>query len=651
MGSNDVVEARLERHREHHLAVAQEITHIGSWEWDLATNVVSWSDELYRIYGLAPRSRPITLEVFLSFLEPSDRARIQDEVQRAIARGGRFTYHERIVRPDGSRRDLDTIGEVIPGADGRPIALIGSCRDITDQLRRDDAARLYADIVHNIQIGIAVWRVDDPDDVASARLVAFNPHAEMIAGGPMAARIGQPLSVAYPRVVHSELSATIAEVARERRVREVGIDYESPDGTSHELMVRVFPLPSQSIGLAFEDVTRQSRARAMRSSEQRVLEMIASGAPLADVLTTLLVAIEGHAPGTFGSVLLLDAQGTHLRHGAAPNLPAALVRAIDGSLIGPAHGSCGTSAYRNEPVLVEDVETSPLWDDWRHLLRPYGLRACWSMPIAASDGRVAGTFALYYREPRLPTPDEIDLIARATHLAGIAIQREQREDRMRALSAHVEAVQEQERTAVAREIHDELGQALTALKIDVAWVARRTPSDDASEPVRARLASMSTMIDGIIDTVRRISSDLRPGVLDELGLVAALEWKTQHFEEHIGIPCSFRTNLGDVRLPREFGTALYRMLQEALTNVVRHAGASHVEVSLEHAGDRLRLEVHDDGKGITTEAATNPRSLGLLGVHERARRLGGEVKVTRAERGGTTFVVDVPWPAMRGGAT
>ncbi|AKF04221.1 GAF domain-containing sensor histidine kinase [Sandaracinus amylolyticus] len=651
MGPDDVVEARLERHRERHLAVAQEITHIGSWEWDLATNVVSWSDELYRIYGLAPRSRPITLEVFLSFLEPADRARIQGEVQRAIARGGRFTYHERIVRPDGSRRDLDTIGEVIPGADGRPIALIGSCRDITEQLRRDEAARLYADIVQNIQIGIAVWRVDDPGDVASAKLVAFNPHAEKIAGASMTPLVGASLADAYPSVLQGGLAATIAEVVRDRCVREVSITYQTAPATSHHLVVRVFPLPASSIGLAFEDVTRESRARAMRASEQRVLEMIASGAPLSDVLTALLVAIEGHAPGTFGSVLLLDPQGTHLRHGAAPSLPPDMLRAIDGAAIGPSHGSCGTAAYRNEAVLVEDVETSPLWNDWRHVLRPHGLRACWSTPIAASDGRAVGTFALYYREPRLPTPDERDLIARATHLAGIAIQREQREDRLRALSAHVEAVQEQERTAVAREIHDELGQALTALKIDVAWVSRRTPNDEASAPVRARLASMSTMIDGIIDTVRRISSDLRPGVLDELGLVAALEWKTQHFEEHVGIPCSFHTDVGDVRFPREFGTALYRMLQEALTNVVRHADASHVEVSLHRVGERLRLEVLDDGKGITSEAATNPRSLGLLGVHERARRLGGEVKVARAERGGTSFVVDVPWPVMRGGAT
>ena len=165
----------LSADRERHLAAAQEITHIGSWEWDLATNVVTWSDELYRIYGLEPRSLDISLDVFLSFLEPEDRTRIQGEITRALEHGGRFTYVERIVRPDGSRRSLDTVGNVIPGPDGRPRGVIGTCRDVTDERKRDEAIRLYADIVHNTQIGISVWHVDDPAHPEAARLIAFNP--------------------------------------------------------------------------------------------------------------------------------------------------------------------------------------------------------------------------------------------------------------------------------------------------------------------------------------------------------------------------------------------------------------------------------------------------------------------------------------------
>src|SRR5262249_49943015 len=159
---------------ERQLEIAQQITHIGSWEWDARTNTVSWSDELFRIYGLVPRSREITFEFFLSRLHPDDRARIQGEVGGAMQRGGPFHYPERIVRPDGSVRELDTVGEVATDEEGKPVGLIGTCRDVTEERKRDETIRLYADIVHNVQIGLAVWEVGDADDPATFRLVAYN---------------------------------------------------------------------------------------------------------------------------------------------------------------------------------------------------------------------------------------------------------------------------------------------------------------------------------------------------------------------------------------------------------------------------------------------------------------------------------------------
>src|SRR5580704_14926738 len=139
--------ARVERQ----LAVAQQITHIGSWEWDARTNAVTWSDELYRIYGFEPQSREITLEFFLSRLHPEDQSRIQGEVGKALERGGRFAYPERIVRPDGSVRVLDTVGEAAKDTGGNTVGLIGTCRDVTEERQRDETIRLQADIVHQVQ--------------------------------------------------------------------------------------------------------------------------------------------------------------------------------------------------------------------------------------------------------------------------------------------------------------------------------------------------------------------------------------------------------------------------------------------------------------------------------------------------------------------
>jgi signal transduction histidine kinase len=362
-----------------------------------------------------------------------------------------------------------------------------------------------------------------------------------------------------------------------------------------------------------------------------------------------VLAIEDLAQPTIASILLLDPEGLHVRHGSAPHLPTAYTRAIDGAPIGPRAGSCGTAAYEKRQVIVTDIDTDPLWVDYRELARAHGLRACWSTPIYDADGRVLGTFALYYREPRGPGADERDLIERATRMAGIAIMRAQLEEQLRALTARTEEVREEERTGIAREIHDDLGQALTAFKMDLAWLGRRI-SGESSAPgttLLEKLASMSKMVDEVIDHVRRISAELRPGVLDDLGLLAAIEWEAQRFEERSGAACAVTSNVGDRQFPRDLSTAVFRIAQEALTNVARHARATHVAIRLDAAPDgrALRLEVRDDGVGISADAARSPSALGLLGMRERARRFGGTVTSRRVPDGGTVVTVEVPLEA------
>jgi signal transduction histidine kinase len=289
-------------------------------------------------------------------------------------------------------------------------------------------------------------------------------------------------------------------------------------------------------------------------------------------------------------------------------------------------------------VFVSNIETDPLWVDYRALVAPHGLRSCWSSPIFANDGRVLGTFAIYYRECRMPTAEERELIARATHVAGIAIERRQLDNQLRALSSRIETVREEDRTAIAREIHDELGQALTALKMDIAWVARRV-NGDAS--VATKLTEMSDATDSLIQSIRRIAGELRPGILDDLGLVAAIEWQADEFSKRSGIPCDLRSTLGEMQLDRNLVTGVFRVFQESLTNVVRHANASKVDVRLGLERGSLVLEVADDGVGLRN--ASPQDSLGLLGMRERARGLGGTCEVRpREDRQGTLVTLMVP---------
>lgn len=213
-------------------------------------------------------------------------------------------------------------------------------------------------------------------------------------------------------------------------------------------------------------------------------------------------------------------------------------------------------------------------------------------------------------------------------------------DELRALAAHLESIREEERTRVAREVHDELGQALTAIKLESASLLRELPRDARQQSNRAE--SVVKLAEETIQAVRRISSELRPGILDDLGLVAAVEWATQEFEHRTGTKCRLNLLQEDIEIGRERATALFRILQETLTNVARHAHATQVDVELANEHGSLILEVHDNGKGISQEQRSSGKSLGILGMRERVLLLGGQLAISGAPGQGTTVNVRIP---------
>ena len=230
------------------------------------------------------------------------------------------------------------------------------------------------------------------------------------------------------------------------------------------------------------------------------------------------------------------------------------------------------------------------------------------------------------------------------HVANDVTQRKHAEEALRALSARLRSAREEEGTRIAREIHDELGGALTGLKWDLEKIGSmlNASANGSSIPdVHKRLDSMTTTIETTITTVRRIASELRPGVLDDLGLVAAIEWQVEQFQARTGIKCHWTNTAKDVELDREKATAVFRILQEILTNVLRHAQATNLYVKLSRTKHHFEVEVKDDGCGITQSQRINSRSLGLLGMKERARLVGGEVHITGKRGQGTTVLVRV----------
>jgi signal transduction histidine kinase len=213
-------------------------------------------------------------------------------------------------------------------------------------------------------------------------------------------------------------------------------------------------------------------------------------------------------------------------------------------------------------------------------------------------------------------------------------------EQLRNLSSHLESVREEERTRLAREIHDELGQALTALKMDIAWLNRRL--DPEQEPLHEKTRSMGDLIDATIRTVQRLSGELRPGLLDDLGLAAAIEWQAEEFQKRAGIACDVRLNLGETTLSRDHATAIFRIFQETLTNVLRHARATQVSVLLQAQDNQLILEVVDNGRGITEEEIRGVRAFGLIGMRERVLTLKGQILIDGRPGRGTTITITVP---------
>lgn len=212
-----------------------------------------------------------------------------------------------------------------------------------------------------------------------------------------------------------------------------------------------------------------------------------------------------------------------------------------------------------------------------------------------------------------------------------------------ALSNHLEAAREEERERIARDIHDVLGGHLVAIKIETALLAAKL--DANAEPLRKRVRGIEKLLDDAIATVSRVTRELRPGILKDFGLGAAIECQAEDFTQRTGMPCRIACADHDIQLPQHTAVALFRIFQEALTNVCKHARASRVDVRLTQEGDEVLLEVADNGQGMTPADVDKPRSFGLRGMRERLEGLGGRLELHAHEPSGTRLLIAVPLPA------
>lgn len=398
-----------------------------------------------------------------------------------------------------------------------------------------------------------------------------------------------------------------------------------------------------------QDITQRKRAEI--ALEQRVLELsllnevgnqITRALGLESALERTVEIVQRTFDYHHVAILLLDRARETL-----------IVRAVAGCFAGVLHpgvevgldeGVIGWAARHAETVVINDVTADPRYKICCPDL--LSTRSELSVPVRTRDGVVG---VLDFQSERLDGFTQSDVLVAETLAGQLAVAIENAylyeaervaRRQLRALTAYLQDALEEERTRIAREIHDEFGQTMTALKMDLAWLADRLPPDRPE--LLDRTADLSETLDTCLDTVRRVSTELRPAVLDDLGLTAAIEWQAGDFTERTGIPCELDLDEAGESLSRRQATALFRISQEALTNVARHAEASNLRIQLQITPDDVTLTVHDDGRGVSETQLADRLSLGLIGMRERARALGGDVTFRGDPDEGTTVIAAIP---------
>jgi PAS domain S-box-containing protein len=429
---------------ESYLAEAQRASRTGSFGWSVSSGDIVWSDETFRILELDRANKP-TVEFVLHRTHPEDRAFVQRMLDQVARERKPLDVEHRLLMSDGSVKYVRVVGHPSTNHETGDFEFVGAVTDITDRKRVEEALRrsegYLAQAQSLTQSGSWAWNVHTDARFWSQetfRIFGYDP-------GKMTPTWSDILERTHP-----EDREAIEQQAKLETTRSEDSEFDwrivLPDGGIKHLHSISHPVMDES-GQIIEivgtlmDVTERKRAEALRDGESRILEMIARDAPLEEILERLVRVVEAQFAGMFCSVLLLDSDGQHVRHGAAPSLPKSYVDAIDGLSIGPYAGSCGTAMYRKEPVVVTDILQDPLWEQYRNVAEPHGLRSCWSTPILAHSGKVLGSFAMYYREPRTPSPAETRALEMATHIAGIAIERKLTHERLERSEAYLAEAQ------------------------------------------------------------------------------------------------------------------------------------------------------------------------------------------------------------------
>jgi PAS domain S-box-containing protein len=599
--SEEAVQLSYQRLKE-----AELIGKTGYWHWDVKTGKVTWSEGTCRIFGETSGNFKENFEDFIRRIHANDKERVQKIIQQVYESKKKLANYEFWIKtPANEDKYIGTSAEVILDKKGNVISMFGNTIDLTDRKKAEELIireRDLSDSIINSLPGLFYLYNEE------GKFKRWNKEFEIVSG-----YTPEEIAVMHPTDFFETADEKDYITERIQAVFKNGSnDAEAPIITKERKKI---PFYFKAVSINYEDELcllgygidisdRKKAEEELRESEQKY-KMLFDSSPL----------------------------------------PMWMFSKTDFSIFDVNEAAIQYYGYSRDEFLQMNIRDLRPSEDVEQFLE--------KISAPAQDGNYQGLWRHRKKDGTIIDVEIIghDIIYKG-NIARLSLANDVTEkiiaeeklkhsyDEIRQLASHIENIREEEKIEIAREIHDELGQQLTGLKIDVSWISKKMKEDD--EDIKQKIKGTIELIDETIKIVRRISTELRPSILDDLGLVAALQWQSEEFEKRSGIKIEFNSTISHTTVAKNIAIALFRIYQESLTNVLRHAKATTVVTTFRQENDQFVLKVIDNGNGFDINGIGHKKTLGLLGMKERTLMIGGKYDITSVLDKGTTVVVSVP---------
>lgn len=595
------------------LKTAQKIAKLGYWEYDIHSDILTWSDQVYTIWETTKETFEVSYDSFYNSIHPDDLDHFKKQNDKVMQGEKNLVIEHRIILPNGKIKWVIERINLICNSEGNPMLMEGTVQDITDQKIIEFELREQNEFIQtaleNLPVGIAV------NNLNTGQTTLMNRQFSKTYGWPKNElnNIENFFKKVYPdESYRNEMKSLIMrdiQSGNPKRMNWEGVKITTKKGEQRIINAKNIPVYEQNLMISTVlDVTEKTLAEQQLALSNERYEYVTKA--------------------TFDAVWDWDLQKEDIFWGEG-------FKTIFGH-----NDEKTTSDYWFQHIHPEDRDKIKLsienalssnllnWEDEYQFMKADG-SYCYVKDRGIILRNVERKAIRFIGAMQDITPQK---------------EYEQRlldvNQKLRNLSAYLQEAREEERISIAREIHDELGQQLTGIKLDASWlknkIVKHLPEDSE------RLERLIENINKAINDVRKVASNLRPGVLDDLGLEAAIEWQSQTFEEQTGIKIKLRIQSISTKLGKDINTAIYRIYQETLTNISRHAKATEIKTLLLEKNKTLLLQVEDNGIGIEETDKNNSFSLGITGMRERALMIQGTFVIEKQKKGGTIVKVLVP---------